>query len=111
MRGLRRILPRTGQPSDERRLHRLALLGDLVSNSLYYAAIAAPTARATWLRAAALGSAAGIGALLLPQPMGLGAPPHSERRANQVMTIAWYTAGAVAAAAVANLLGRTKRVS
>jgi hypothetical protein len=110
-RGLRRILP--GERHDEGRLHQLALAGDLLSNSLYYAAIAAPTAAMTWARAAVLGGAAGVGALLLPERMGLGRPPHSDRPANRIMTVAWYVAGAAAAAAVATLLrsGRASHVS
>jgi hypothetical protein len=100
-RGLRQLL--TG-PHDQGQLQQLALAGDLVGNSLYYASIAAPTAGATWMRAAVLGAAAGVGALTLPRQVGLGDPPHAEQRANQVLTIAYYVAGAVAAAAVANLL-------
>jgi hypothetical protein len=99
MRGLRRILP--GEQRDPGRLHRLALAGDLVSNSLYYSVIAAPTRKATWMRAAVLGTAAGLCALLLPERLGLGAPENSEKRSNQVMTIGWYLAGAVAAALIA----------
>jgi hypothetical protein len=102
MRGLRRILP--GAEAETRRLYQLALAGDLVSNSLYYALIAAPTRRETWSRAAALGTAAGLGALLIPERIGLGAPPDSHRRANQVMTVGWYLAGALAAAAAATLI-------
>jgi hypothetical protein len=103
MRGLRRMLPRRGWEMDDARLHQLALIGDLVSNSVYYSAIAGPTSRATWTRATVLGTAAGLGALLIPESLGLGAPPYSDRRANQLMTIAWYVAGALTAAAVANL--------
>jgi hypothetical protein len=77
-----------------------------VSNSVYYAAVAAPTRRATWTRAVVLGAAAGIGALLLPEPMGLGPPPHSEHRGNQLMTLTWYLAGALTAAAVASRFAR-----
>jgi hypothetical protein len=99
MRGLRRLLP--GKQRDPVRLHRLALAGDLVSNAVYYSAIAAPTRKATWTRAVALGTAAGFGALLLPERIGLGVPPNAERRANQFMTVAWYLSGALAAAFVA----------
>lgn len=101
VRGLRRLLP--GWRDETRRLHQLALVGDLLSNSLYYSAIAASTPSATWVRAAALGTAAGLGALLLPQRIGLGAPPHAERRANQLLTMVWYLAGAATAAAAATL--------
>jgi hypothetical protein len=102
MRGLDRILP--GNYHHSRRLHRLALAGDLVANSLFYAAIPAPSRGATWWRAALFGTAAGVGALLLPQRIGLGTPPYSHDRANQFMTVAWYVVGAVAAAMTANML-------
>jgi hypothetical protein len=99
MRALRRILP--GRQRDPRRLHQLALAGDLISNSVYYSLVSAPTRKATWTRAAALGTAAGVCALILPERLGLGAPQNSDRRANQLMTIGWYLAGALAAAFVA----------
>ena len=44
------------------------------------------------------------GALVLPERVGLGKPPHSGRRGNQFMTVAWYLAAGVAAAAVATAL-------
>src|SRR5690348_14053456 len=75
MRGLDRVLP--GNYHHSRRLQRLALAGDLVANSLYYAAIPAPSRAATWWRAALFGTAAGVGALLLPERIGLGTPPYS----------------------------------
>jgi hypothetical protein len=99
MRVLRRILP--GRQRDPVRLHKVALAGDLLSNSVYYSVIAAPTRKATWMRAAVLGPAAGLCALLLPQRLGLGAPPNADRRANQFMTVGWYLTGALAAAFVA----------
>jgi hypothetical protein len=99
MRALRKVLP--GKQRDPVRLHQLALAGDLISNAVYYSAIAAPTRKATWTRAAALGTGAGVCALLLPERLGLGAPPNADRRANQFMTIGWYLAGALATAFVA----------
>lgn len=99
MRGLREVLP--GEHPDPVRLHKLALAGDLVMNAVYYAAIPAATPKATWLRAAVLGTAAGVCALLLPKHVGLGAPKNSEKRTNQAMTIGWYLTGAAVAALVA----------
>jgi hypothetical protein len=105
MRALRRYVPALQhEPPRSTRLHRLALAGDLVANSIYYAAVAAPRAGETWSRAITLGTAAGAGALMLPQRMGLGDPPHSVSRANQTMTVAWYMLGAAAAACTANAL-------
>jgi hypothetical protein len=103
MRALRRYVPalRNERPRSGR-LRNIALVGDLVANTLYYSAIAARDRNTTWTRAATMGVAAGAGALLLPQPMGLGHAPGSEVRANQAMTVAWYVAGALAAAFAAN---------
>jgi hypothetical protein len=111
MRALRRYVPGfEHEHASSSRLHRLALVGDLIANTIYYSAIPAKTTGQTWARAVLLGTGAGIGALLLPQPMGLGDPPHSEKPTNQVMTIAWYLLGAVVAAAAANGM-RHERIS
>jgi hypothetical protein len=79
-------------------LQRAALAGDLVCNSAYY------SFATTWTRGVLLGVAAGVGALVLPQRMGLGDAPKSDRVANKVMTVAWYVAGGLVAAATANRL-------
>ena len=102
MRALRRLPVFEHERPRSQRLQRWALAGDLLANSLYYAAIPAASRRATWSRAAALGLAAGAGALLAPARVGLGDPAGSEYRANRIMTMAWYVAGALAAAAAAN---------
>ena len=63
--------------------------------------IAAPTRKATWTRAAVLGTAAGLCAVFLSDRLGLSVPQHSHRRATQFMTVGWYLAGALAAAFIA----------
>ena len=107
MRGLDRALP--GNYHHSRRLQRFALAGDLVANSLYYSGVPAATTVATWRRAAVLGAIGGLGALLLPERMGLGEPPYSRYLLNKVMTIAWYLAGGAAAAIAATLIGGEDR--
>jgi hypothetical protein len=105
MRALARSIAGAGaEPPGAQRLHGLTLAGDLVANSLYYAAVPASSRGATWGRAVILGLAAGIGALVVPRPLGLGDPPRSGELANQVMTVAWYVAGAVAAALAADAM-------
>jgi len=106
MRALRQLVPALNvERLRASRLHRLALAGDLIANTLYYSAIPARDAATTWMRAALLGLAAGAGALVVPGRTGLGNPPDSEMRAKQAMTIAWYVAGALAAAVAANKMG------
>lgn len=102
MRALRRLPVFAHERPRSARLQRWALAGDLVANSLYYAAVPAASSASTWARAAALGLAAGVGALALPERMGLGEAPNSQRWANKAMTVAWYVAGALATAAAAN---------
>lgn len=105
MRAMKALRQRAAVPVPGRdTLYRQTLAGDLVSNALYYSLVGVGSAETRWARGAALGLAAGFGALVLPRPMGLGDPPHSERTANQVLTVAWYTVGGFAAAAMLGLL-------
>lgn len=110
MRALRRFTPALRHEAPRSgRLRRWALAGDLVANTMYYSAVPARSRTQTWTRAAALGLSAGAGALLIPAQAGLGEPPHSERLANQAMTVAWYVAGALVSAAAANFIASRRQ--
>ena len=85
-------------------LYPVALAGDIACNSAYYALVATGRRPNVWARGVLLGIGAGIGALLLPRRLGLGDPPHSHRISNQIMTVAWYLIGGLAAAATAECL-------
>ena len=99
-RAIARTLEATGHtPPPEPSLHRWALAGDIVANSIYYSLVACGRNAHVWRRGVALGLAAGTGALLLPRHIGLGDPPRSNHVANQIMTVAWYLIGGLAAAA------------
>src|SRR5688572_26264687 len=58
-----------GDPPTGTRLLNWALVGDLISNTSYYALIPYGREPHVWRRATALGLAAGAGALVLPRPM------------------------------------------
>jgi hypothetical protein len=104
-RAIARILEQRGEPlPPPGTLHRWALAGDLAANSIYYSLIACGSRASVWTRAVALGLGAGAGALVLPRPLGLGTPPKSDRIANQVMTVAWYLIGGLAAAAAGHAM-------
>jgi hypothetical protein len=79
-------------------LHEAALVGDIVSNSLYYSLVGAGDRREALRNGALLGLAAGLGAVFLPEPLGLGRQPTESTR-TQLMTVAWYLAGGLAAGA------------
>jgi hypothetical protein len=89
---------------DHETLFRQTLAGDLASNTLYYSLVGAGGRRHRWARGAALGMAAGLGALALPRRLGIGDPPHVESIRNRVLTVAWYTLGGLAPAATLNVL-------
>ena len=104
-RALSRTLAALGQrPPRGRRLFRATLAGELLSNTLYYSLVGA-IAKSRVLRTGLLvGTAAGIGAVLLPPRLGLGRPPGEKAPLTPLLTLAWYTAGGLAAAAVTRLL-------
>ena len=105
MRALARSYRMAGAPAPEGdTLYQRTLISDLVANGAYYAAIPADSGKETWGRALLLGLTAGLGAYFLPRSMNLGDPPHSEHLSNALMTVAWYLAGALAAAGCAELL-------
>ena len=91
-------------PPRGKKLHRLALGGDIVSNSLYYALVG--SGRDAWVRGAGLGLAAGIGAVVLPPVLGLGRAPRGVTPRTKAMTVAYYLAGGLAAAAVSRLISQ-----
>jgi hypothetical protein len=110
-RSIARGLEKVGvTPPSKDALQGLALAGDLVANSLYYALIGvgSPEPRTALLRGAALGAAAGIGAVVLPPVMGLGSAPSRRTPQTKAMTIAWYLAGGLAAAGVWSVLQKRR---
>lgn len=90
------------QPPEEKKLFQYAILGDILSNSIYYSLIG--TGRKAWLRGATLGALAGIGGVLLPGPMGLGEEPSARTPQTKAMTIALYLLGGLTAAALSRTL-------
>src|SRR5947209_6066168 len=80
-------------------LHEAALVGEVVSNSLYYSLVGAGSRSDALRNGALLGLAAGLGAVFLPEPLGLGRQPTEDSPQTQLMTVAWYTIGGLAAGA------------
>jgi hypothetical protein len=104
MRALTRTARALGRrPARGRRLFRQTLLGDLAANALYYSLAAG--GRRSARRGLLLGAAAGVGAATLPQLLGLGRSPGAKWPVTPLMTMALYTAGGLAAVAVASAIG------
>lgn len=111
--GMRAIVKMFGaagsEPPDEPELRELALIGDLVSNAAYYSLAGVGSADGAPARGALLGLVAGVGALVLPGPLGLGTAPSRRTPATALMTVAWYTLGGLVAGAVCQQLGADDR--
>lgn len=94
-RGLRRIgAPRPRGDA----LRRLALVGDSVANTLYYGALLAGRPRPR-LRGGIGGALAGLAAAIVAPAFGISAR-RRDARMRAGLTVAWYTAAGLAAAAM-----------
>jgi hypothetical protein len=80
-------------------LHEAALVGDIVSNSIYYGLVGVGDSEDALRNGALLGLAAGLGAVFLPEPLGLGRQPARNSTETNLMTVAWYLLGGLAAGA------------
>ena len=100
MRSIKKGYEKAGeQPPTGDKLYGLAMLGDVASNAMYYSLVGLGPKQPV-LTGAALGILAGVGAITLPGPMGLGEAPTKRSEATMVMTIGWYLFGGLVAGAV-----------
>jgi hypothetical protein len=87
-------------------LRTKALVGDITSNSLYYSIVAASPADEAPLCGATLGLAAGLGAVLLPGPLGLGDDATNLSPKIRVLSVVYYTTAGLVAGLVFRSLAR-----
>ena len=97
------------RPPRWNRVFWYTLAGEAISNSLYYSLVGIGPRRHAWKRGLLLGLGAGLGAAFLPPVMGLGRQPHRRAPFTQLLTIAWYTVGGLAAAATFRALDAPRR--
>jgi general stress protein 26 len=110
-RGIARLLGAAGAGRpDSSTLYLSALGGDLLANSLYYAAGFVGGPRRAWTRGLLLGTVAGLGAVTLPRRLGIQPPRRARKPSSHRMTVAWYAlAGLAAAGCYRTLAGRAQR--
>lgn len=84
-------------PPDEPAMHAVALGGDLISNAAYYSLVGLGGADGAIVRGAVLGVAAGLGAVFLPGPLGLGTAPSRRTPQTALMTVGLYALGGLVA--------------
>lgn len=83
-------------------LYLATLAGDIISNAIYYSAIGMTGKKNTYLKGAVAGLTAGLGAIKLPDKMGLDDKPATRTDKTKVLTVAWYLIGGLVTAAVFN---------
>ena len=83
--------------ADASHLRSKAMGSDLVANTLYYSIVAASPADKAPICGLALGVGAGLGAVALPGPMGLGDDTTNRDMKRRALSVAYYaTAGLLA---------------
>lgn len=92
----------------ESALFTFALVGDLLSNALYYSAAGIGSEKNVWVRSSLLGLTAGLGAVLLPEPLGLNKQYSNRTVATKLMTVGLYVAGSLVTTAVIKLLHKKR---
>jgi len=92
------------EPANEDELYLWTLAGDVLSNTFYYSLIGAGKNKDLLKRGLVLGAAAGLGAVLMPEKMGLNDAPSTRTTETKVLSVLWYTLGGVVAAQVIRLL-------
>ena len=96
------------EPPADDELHNWAMGSDLLSNTLYYSMIGLAKPKHALLAGTALGLTAGLGAVGLPGPLGLGTSPTRRTDATAIMTVGWYVVGGLATALTFRALKKKK---
>ncbi|WP_442591362.1 hypothetical protein ACSBL2_09050 [Pedobacter sp. AW31-3R] len=97
-----------GNISDTDDLYKATLAGDIISNTIYYSWIASAKSQHLFTKAIAMGLLAGIGAVKLPEPLGLNPKPVAKTDGIKAMTVGYYVFGALITAVVASALKKSR---
>jgi hypothetical protein len=96
-----------GSIDSKANLYKATLAGDVVGNTLYYSLIGTGNQKYLWPKAILMGLSAGIGAVTLPEPLGLDPEPVAKNNQVKVLTVVYYLLGAVVTGLVLNAMRKT----
>ena len=85
-------------------LRTKAMVGDIASNTLYYSIVGAAPPEQAPLCGATLGLCAGLGAVVLPGPMGLGDDATNRSKKTRILSVVYYTTAGLLAGIVSRAL-------
>ncbi len=88
----------------EEKLFGITMAGDIISNSLYYSLSGIGDEKKAIMQGAALGLAAGLGAVYLPKPLGLDQAHSNRTPGTKLMTVALYLVGGLVAGVTGKFL-------
>jgi hypothetical protein len=109
MMALSKVLQQFGKiPPNQKKLFYLTMAGDVISNAFYYSISGVGKNKNPIQKGLLLGLGAGVGAVLLPKPMGLNPAYSSRTTQTAIMTIALYTLGGLVAGLVIEALDKKK---
>ncbi|MES2485438.1 MAG: hypothetical protein V4581_05725 [Bacteroidota bacterium] len=94
---------------NDKQLYAATLAGDVISNAMYYSMIGNGGPDNVWVRAVAYGIAAGVGAITLPEPMGLDPEPVAKSNTSKALTVGYYVAGALVTAALIKAISKKEK--
>lgn len=92
------------EPPPEETLYWITMSSDIIANSIYYSLIGLGEEQNSLRNGALLGTLAGVGAVMLTEPFGLGEKPVNRTPRTESMTILWYLLGGLAAAGTHRML-------
>lgn len=84
-------------------LYKATFIGEIIANSAYYSLIGGDCPQ---LKAWFLGTVAGVSAVVLPEHLGIDPAPSNRTKATKYLTVGYYLAGALAAAATIKWLNK-----
>ncbi len=87
-------------------LYKATLAGDVVGNTLYYSLIGTGNKKYLWPKAIFMGLSAGVGAVTLPEPMGLDPEPVAKNNIVKALTVSYYLAGAIVTGLVISFMSK-----
>ncbi|MDQ2719409.1 MAG: hypothetical protein M3Z26_06550 [Bacteroidota bacterium] len=97
---LRNIIEATGNEAPTgNRLYASTLVGDVVSNALYFSLIGFGKKKNLITRGAIFGAAAGVGTVIFTKDLGLRDAPVNRFTRTKVLTVSWYLIGGLVTAA------------
>lgn len=92
--------------TDEDELYKATLKADLISNTIYYSLIGGKR-KYIWPKAILFGLSAGLGAIQIPEKVGLDPTPVAGTDQKKVLTVGYYLFGALVTAYVISKLTKS----